>query len=472
MFLSSPGLAAAVTSGVDITATEGSSFTKRVVNLQDCTFESATIDWGDGTPTSAGEFETGNPPGVKGTHTYADEGTYQGSVTYTTDCTTNGIVNFTATVGDAPISAQGRDISPSATQQFTGVVSHVIDSNGLASASDFTAQISWGDGSHSAGQVVNFGYGYFDIQGTHTYKSPGSAAVNVTVTDVGGSTASSSSSAKIAPPPPTAAKFTYSPAHPCQESQVSFDTTGTEGGTKYIWSFSDTRHGTLYPPSGTYDPARLFRFRFGGDPPSDFASVPDGTEVHLLRPPVTAQLTVRDDAGNAISTDPQTITFRDQDAIYVKETAVRSFFGGTYPETYFKPGVVARLCPRLTLPLEAAQAFVSPAPVELRADHSLITTVTCKKADCLGTLYALGLKRPAKRPSGRLASARLKRRRLPVIAKKAFFVRGGRKQKVALRLTKRGRRLARKGHLKRVRLLLLMHGDKPRKRIVGVRRPG
>ncbi|TML37712.1 MAG: hypothetical protein E6G29_00945, partial [Actinobacteria bacterium] len=76
---------------MDITATEGSSFTKRVVNLQDCTFESATIDWGDGTPTSAGEFETGNPPGVKGTHTYADEGTYQGSVTYTTDCTTNGI---------------------------------------------------------------------------------------------------------------------------------------------------------------------------------------------------------------------------------------------------------------------------------------------------------------------------------------------------------------------------------------------
>ena len=115
---------------------------------------------------------------------------------------------------------------------------------------------------------------------------------------------------------------------------------------------------------------------------------------------------------------------------------------------------------------------MSPAPVELRADHSLITTVTCKKADCLGTLYALGLKRPAKRPSGRLASARLKRRRLPVIAKKSFFVRGGRKQTVALRLTKRGRRLARKGHLKRVRLLLLMHGDKPRKRIVGVRRPG
>ncbi len=105
-FLSSPGLASAVTSGtgVDITATEGASLTKRVANIDDCVFDHATINWGDGTPTSAGAFETGNPPGVTGTHTYADEGTYQGSVTYTTDCTTNGTVNFTATVGDARLA--------------------------------------------------------------------------------------------------------------------------------------------------------------------------------------------------------------------------------------------------------------------------------------------------------------------------------------------------------------------------------
>src|SRR6266480_1060140 len=55
-FLSSPGLASAVTSGtgVDITATEGASLTKRVANIDDCVFDHATINWGDGTPTSAG----------------------------------------------------------------------------------------------------------------------------------------------------------------------------------------------------------------------------------------------------------------------------------------------------------------------------------------------------------------------------------------------------------------------------------
>jgi hypothetical protein len=65
----------------NITATESVSFTKRVADIDNCVFDSATIDWGDGT-SSAGQFDTGTTPGVKGTHTYAEEGTFHGSVTY------------------------------------------------------------------------------------------------------------------------------------------------------------------------------------------------------------------------------------------------------------------------------------------------------------------------------------------------------------------------------------------------------
>src|SRR5947209_9512288 len=135
--IASPGLASAA-NGDNITATESVSFTKRVADIGSCgVFNSATIDWGDGT-SSAGQFDTGTTPGVKGTHTYAEEGTYNGSVTYTTDCTTNGKVTFTATVADVGLSATGHDISATAGQSFTGIVSHFTDSDPHGTASDYS----------------------------------------------------------------------------------------------------------------------------------------------------------------------------------------------------------------------------------------------------------------------------------------------------------------------------------------------
>ena len=478
MSLSSPGLASAATSGVDITATEGSSFTKRVVNLRDCTFESATIDWGDGTPTSAGEFETGNPPGIKGTHTYADEGTYQGSVTYTTDCTTNGTVNFTATVGDAPISAQGRDISPPAGRQFTAVVSHVTDANPGASASDFTAQIKWGDGSQSAGQVTAATYsGGFDVKGTHTYQHTGQAAVNVAVTDVGGSTASSSSTANILAPEPLVAKFTYSPSRPCQQEPIIVDPSGSQGGTQFSFAFTNV----VADPPGDF--SYTYPLPFGPQKvwvpsissPADWWSLPVGSEVRIRRPPVTVTLTVNDDY-ESVSTDPQTITFANPDDVYVVRVGYY-FIGGSGPwhpgyAVYYSylerksrgPCVLA-----FRLPLASAFASFTSAPTTLARESSLTTTVKCRRGpDCVGTLYAVAPSR--RRPAHQASSAKRKRRRLPYIAKKTVVVPGGSKRKVTLHLTKRGRRLAHAGQLKHVYLLLLMRGDKPHKRKVKVRR--
>src|SRR2546425_1889404 len=180
--IASPGLASAA-NGDNITATERVSFTKRVADIDNCVFHDATIDWGDGS-SSAGQFDTGTTPGVKGTHTYAEEGTFNGSVTYNTDCTTNAKVTFTATVADVGLSATGRDISATAGQSFTGVVSHFTDSDPHGTASDYSAQIDWGDGSSSAGTVSASSAGGFDVTGTHTYHSTGQAAVNVTIKDV------------------------------------------------------------------------------------------------------------------------------------------------------------------------------------------------------------------------------------------------------------------------------------------------
>ncbi len=205
-----PAIAAAGR-GVNISATEGISFTGRVANIDSCVFGSAIIDWGDGTSTAGALDSSGSTPGVKGTHTYAEEGTYSGTVTYSTDCTPNGTVTFVATVADAGLSAVGVDVSATARQSFTGVVSHFFDADPQGTVNDYGAQIAWGDGSHSAGTISSSPSGGFDVTGTHTYQSAGQATVDVTITDLGGSSAHSSSTATLGSSTPSP-DFTLTPA--------------------------------------------------------------------------------------------------------------------------------------------------------------------------------------------------------------------------------------------------------------------
>jgi len=77
--LAFPGVAAAA---VSVSATEGQSVTAKVADSGTCTLMSASITWGDGTPASAGQA-TPDGTGVQGTHTYVEEGTYDGSVKFT-----------------------------------------------------------------------------------------------------------------------------------------------------------------------------------------------------------------------------------------------------------------------------------------------------------------------------------------------------------------------------------------------------
>jgi hypothetical protein len=203
--------AAAAPAGVNITAVEGQSFTGSVVSGLVCPLQSATITWGDGT-TSAGTSD-GNA-GIQGTHTYAEEGAYNGSVSYTypflpRQCPSGTqTATFQATVRDAALTATGVDSSGAARRSLTAVVAHLQDANLAAGADDFSAQIAWGDGSTSAGTVAVAAAGGFDVTGTHLYGMAGSYGVTASITDVGGDTASGHSTAQVAAPasqPPSAA---------------------------------------------------------------------------------------------------------------------------------------------------------------------------------------------------------------------------------------------------------------------------
>jgi hypothetical protein len=206
LLLGFPGVARA-----DFTTVEGQSFSGRVVDVQQCASLTATIDWGDGTPTSAGAPDGGNADGadgVQGTHTYAEEGTYNGSVSYTCNQFVGArTATFHATVQDAALTASGSDSSGAAGLSMSALVAHLDDANPAGDANDFSAQINWGDGATSAGTVAVAAGGGFDVTGSHTYGTAGSYSVTTTITDVGTATATASSTAQIAQtalPPPSA----------------------------------------------------------------------------------------------------------------------------------------------------------------------------------------------------------------------------------------------------------------------------
>jgi uncharacterized repeat protein (TIGR01451 family) len=204
-------------SGTTFSATEGASFSGSVATFTDpdttatASEYSATIDWGDGTATSAGTISgSAGSFSVSGTHTYAEEGTYPVTVTITDvdNAGNTDTANSTANVADAALHA-GTLAVPSSTSlgSATNVSFSFTDDNTAAPLSDFTATIDWGDGSSSPGTISGTG-GSYTVSGSHTYAAAGPYTITVAVVDDGGSMTSASASTSVVAPPPTAALST------------------------------------------------------------------------------------------------------------------------------------------------------------------------------------------------------------------------------------------------------------------------
>jgi hypothetical protein len=231
----------------DVTTTEGQSFSGHVADTR-CSMNPA-IDWGDGTPPTAGSADAS---GVSGTHVYSEEGTYSGTAYYTCpEVFGNQTTTFQANVQDAPLTASGRDSSGAALQSLSAAVAHFADTNPAARANDFSAQISWGDGTSSAGTVASAAGGGFDVTGSHTYNTAGSYPVSATITDRGGATTNTNSTAQISvgaqPAPPTprvqrpTASFATEPSLPCGNQSTILDASTSRGLpgrpiTYYVWT--------------------------------------------------------------------------------------------------------------------------------------------------------------------------------------------------------------------------------------------
>ena len=163
----------------------------------------ATIDWGDGTASTAGTISANGSGGfnVNGTHTYAKEGTFNLSVRIADMSGNFAVATATATVADAPLTAMGKPISATRGIPFSALVATFTDADPTGNVTEFSATINWGDGTNSAGIINANGSGGFDVAGSHTYGIGGSLAVVVTIQDVGGSTATANSTANVFDPP-------------------------------------------------------------------------------------------------------------------------------------------------------------------------------------------------------------------------------------------------------------------------------
>jgi hypothetical protein len=163
----------------------------------------ATIQWGDGGTTTVSASGIAALGGgnfvIKAAHTYADEGTYTVSVQVVDDGGAPIAASQTLAVADATLTNLTVSAIPATEGKATGNVrvASFYDNNVRAPVTDFTATITWGDGSTTtvsgaAGNIVAVGNGWFYLLASHTYAEEGSYTLSVQVLDDGGSSASAS----------------------------------------------------------------------------------------------------------------------------------------------------------------------------------------------------------------------------------------------------------------------------------------
>ena len=221
--------------GVTFNAQATQSFTGLVGEIAGATSTNglnATIDWGDGTPDTAGTFvylpasptsaAIGPRIGIDGTHTYAAGGKYGVTITVTDQVgppgsTTPVVLLFQihSTAVVSPDNGQGVTLYEPAGQQFTatvGTFNYIPPA--IAVNEVLEAAINWGDGVVSAGKVQLVQGDTYAVIGTHTYDAVGKYTVNVLVT------------ANLVPPPsPVATTGPSWPTPPLSIVIADFDST-------------------------------------------------------------------------------------------------------------------------------------------------------------------------------------------------------------------------------------------------------
>ncbi len=196
--------------GTELSSTVA-SFTDGAITLFGCggaATYTAAINWGDGTTTPGtvtggiGTFLAGCLYAINGSHTYAEEGPVSYSVAIAGGMATGSTGPATVDVRDAPLSARAAGFTANQNSPSASTVASFTDANPGATPADFTATVSWGDGTTAAGVVAAAPAGGFAVTATHTYTAAGAFNSTVSIKDAGGSQAGAGATVTVAPPPP------------------------------------------------------------------------------------------------------------------------------------------------------------------------------------------------------------------------------------------------------------------------------
>ena len=194
---------------VTLSSTEGATFSGTVATFTDANAASsaadftATINWGDGTSSTAGNVTlvAAGKFIVTGNHVYAEEGEKL-PVTVTIDDSggSQATATSTANVPDAALQAGAVTLSTTEGSIYSGPVATFTDGNPNATVADFTATIDWGDGtSATAGMITAATNGGFSVTGSHTYAEEAiQTPITVTINDRGGSSVAVASTVNVA----------------------------------------------------------------------------------------------------------------------------------------------------------------------------------------------------------------------------------------------------------------------------------
>jgi phospholipase C len=180
-----------------VSPVEGAAFTGIVAKFRDADPSgsaadyTATIAWGDG-HTSTGTVSADSKGGfdVSGSNTYEQAGTAAITVTINDGGGASVTVHSSAVVADASIAVTFVKFHGREESLYSGLVARFTDANSFAAPADFTATISWGDGTTSAGTISTDASAGFDVSGSHTYMTNGTYGVSITVNDLEGASAS------------------------------------------------------------------------------------------------------------------------------------------------------------------------------------------------------------------------------------------------------------------------------------------
>jgi PKD repeat protein len=197
-------------------------------------------DFGDGN-TGTGEMPT---------HSYAEGGTYNVTLTVTDDMGAQDSAGATAAIGlgnQAPIADAGGP--------YTGTVNESVTFDGSGSSDPDGSIVAWdwdfGDGNTGTGETP-----------THTYAGDGSFTLTLTVTDDAGDIEIDTTTVTIGPGnrPPIA--DAGSPYNGTVNEPLAFDGSGSSDPdgiiVAYDWDFSDGSTGTGPTPTHTYHTDGIF----------------------------------------------------------------------------------------------------------------------------------------------------------------------------------------------------------------------